>query len=96
MMKPIRIFAMVLMPMLLVPAVSAGQSAESIPLPELAIPECTKPPVLDGKLDDQCWKESSVIDSFYIIGGSEKTGKHKVYLCRDDAWLYVGFDMTLP
>ena len=35
-----------------------------------------KPPVLDGKLDDPCWKNAAVIDRFASFWNKDPPGRH--------------------
>lgn len=50
------------------------------------------PPIIDGKLDDSTWKNTTPIEAF-IIAELEMTvpDKTQVYLGFDDAALYIGF-----
>lgn len=67
-------------------------------LPEVAISPCTTAPVLDGVLDDECWKKAAVIGDFALFGSStgERTDKTRVSICFDDQWLYFGFECLRP
>ncbi len=61
------------------------------------IPTCKKTPVIDGKLDDICWEESAIVDKFNVITGKRgTTQKYKAYVTRDDKWLYVAYEVSLP
>jgi hypothetical protein len=54
----------------------------------------SKPPVLDGKLDDPCWRNAAVIDRFASYWS--KTPRHgtRAYLVWDDQALYYAAAMT--
>jgi hypothetical protein len=55
-----------------------------------------EPPVLDGKLDDKCWKEAAVIDRFASYWTNPKTPRMGTfaYLVWDDDALYYAGSMT--
>ncbi len=77
----------------------AGLGAGDAPapaLPDLVPPVCAAPPVLDGILDDACWTGAAVLGRLFVLGTNAVTDRHRVRLCRDDAWLYVAFDAALP
>lgn len=50
------------------------------------------PPIIDGKLDDNTWKQTTPIEAF-IVAELEMTvpDKTQVYLGYDDTALYIGF-----
>jgi len=53
-----------------------------------------KPPVIDGALDDECWKEALEISDFVQLKpneGEPPTGKTYCYLTYDSKNLYVAF-----
>ena len=55
----------------------------------------SKPPVLDGRLDDPCWAEARVIDTFpaFWLGRASGIGT-KARLVWDDQALYFAAEMT--
>ena len=56
----------------------------------------SEPPVLDGRLDDPCWKRAAVIDkfaSFWMDPPKSRPGT-KAYLIWDDDALYYAGSMT--
>jgi hypothetical protein len=55
-----------------------------------------EPPVLDGKLDDKCWKGAAVIDRFASYWTNPKTPRKGMfaYLVWDDDALYYAGSMT--
>jgi cellulose/xylan binding protein with CBM9 domain len=55
-----------------------------------------EPPVLDGKLDDRCWKSAAVIDRFasYWKNPKERITGIFAYLVWDDDALYYAGSMT--
>src|SRR3954447_25799938 len=56
----------------------------------------SKPPVLDGKLDDPCWKEAVVIDRFATFWTRTKTPREgtRAFLVWDDVAIYYAGAMT--
>lgn len=50
----------------------------------------SKPPVLDGKLDDPCWQEASVIDHFAAYWNKLPRAGTRAYLVWDDQAVYYG------
>ena len=71
---------------------AAVASAEAID-----VPICNAPR-LNGNLDDACWSNAVRLETFYDV----RTGKPveepgtAVWLCRDDAWLYIAFRCEEP
>src|SRR5689334_6097083 len=53
-----------------------------------------KPPVIDGKLDDEVWKTATVLKDFYQVQPGDNVipqNKTEVMLGYDSRFLYVGF-----
>src|SRR5205085_6107139 len=53
-----------------------------------------KPPVIDGKLDDEVWKQAVVLKDFYQISPGDNTAPSKpteVMIGYDAKFLYLGF-----
>ena len=73
----------------------AGECADP---PEVDIPKCEKPPVVNGKLDDECWKNAREIKEFFILKDKEgkKTEDTTVLFTRDRQWLYLAFKCKGP
>jgi hypothetical protein len=78
-------------------APTAGQPAIVLP-PEKAnavrIPRFDKPPVIDGKLDDEVWKQAIVLKDFYQIQPGDNIAPSKateVLIGYDSKFLYIGF-----
>src|SRR5437764_14980895 len=58
------------------------------------IPRFDKPPVIDGKLDDEVWKQAVVLKDFYQISPGDNTAPSKpteVMIGYDAKFLYLGF-----
>lgn len=37
----------------------------------LSIPTCSKPPVIDGRLDDECWPQAAHVVGFYRFASKD-------------------------
>ena len=79
------------------PATPAAKGAVVLP-PEKAspvtIPKFEKPPVIDGKLDDEVWKSAAVLKDFYQIDPGDNIAPSKpteVLIGYDPKFLYVAF-----
>ena len=62
---------------------------------ELAVymsPKVCKPPVIDGKLDDDAWKVAPAVTLVLAETGKPATKDTKARMCWDDKYLYVAFD----
>jgi hypothetical protein len=60
--------------------------------PEIRAPLVETPPVLDGSLDDACWKEAFCASGFYRPDRNQPaTEETFAYLCYDREHIYVGF-----
>ena len=55
------------------------------------IPLLSKAPVLDGKLDDACWRLAAKLAFSQQITGKPASEKTEAWLARDDKYLYLGF-----
>lgn len=58
-----------------------------------------KAPVIDGKLDDACWKGVPWTDDFVDIEGSKKpkpAHRTRAKMCWDDKALYIAAEITEP
>jgi hypothetical protein len=58
------------------------------------IPRFDKPPVIDGKLDDEVWKQAVVLKDFYQINPGDNIAPSKptdVFIGYDSKFLYFGF-----
>lgn len=65
----------------------------------LDIPVCKTPPKLDADLDDVCWRQATKRTGFHKVlksAGAPAEVQTTVWLCRDDAWLYVAFRCDDP
>ncbi|MDD2706612.1 MAG: sugar-binding protein [Verrucomicrobiae bacterium] len=60
-------------------------------IPVLQMVKTGEPPVVDGKLDDSCWKNAAVINRFVCVNGTSlPTQQTEAFLLYDDRNLYVG------
>jgi hypothetical protein len=76
---------------------AAGRPAIVLP-PEKAqpvrLPRFDKPPVIDGKLDDEVWKQAVVLKDFYQVQPGDNIAPSKpteVLLGYDPKFLYIAF-----
>ena len=63
-------------------------------LKPVVIPRFDKPPVIDGKLDDEVWKQAVVLKDFYQINPGDNiapTAPTEVFIGYDSRFLYFGF-----
>ena len=64
--------------------------------PSITAHRLTSPPVIDGKLMDDCWREAEVASDFWRSDGSSRANPSaSVQLVFDDENLYVGFRCPL-
>ncbi len=69
--------------------------------PTLAVPEyrakrSARPPVIDGLLDDEVWKQATPVELVRSLDGGKASLKTVVRLAYDDQNLYVSFDCEDP
>jgi hypothetical protein len=60
----------------------------------IVVPRFDKPPVIDGKLDDEIWKQAVVLKDFYQIQPGDNIAPSKpteVLIGYDSKFLYLGF-----
>ena len=71
-----------------------SQSIETAP--SIAVYRVTAPPIIDGKLTDDCWREAEVAAGFWRSDGTSSVEPSAtVQLAYDDENLYVGFRCPL-
>jgi len=79
---------------------TAGSSASrDVPLPAeksqpVRVPRFEKPPVIDGKLDDEAWKAAAVLGDFYQTQPGDNIAPSyptQVLLGYDSKFLYIAF-----
>lgn len=76
---------------------AAAPRSEVVPpekLRPVTLSHFDKPPVIDGLLDDEVWKDSTVLKEFYQIQPGDNLAPSKpteVRLGYDDKYLYLGF-----
>src|SRR5438132_6797961 len=81
------------------PPANGGAGKPTIVLPPekskpVKLPTFAKPPVIDGKLDDEVWKQAAVLKDFYQVQPGDNIAPSKlteVMLGRDAKFLYVAF-----
>ncbi len=65
----------------------------------LKVPQCSRPPAIDGMLDDACWSNALPLNGFdHVVAGNPETdkGAHTAYLTAGSEWLYVGVKAAHP
>src|SRR5690349_20244405 len=79
---------------------AAAKGAFTVP-PEksnpVTIPKFDKPPIIDGKLDDEVWQKAVVLKDFYQIQPGDNIAPSKpteVLLGYDPKFLYIAFKAT--
>src|SRR5713101_6176218 len=81
------------------PKAAGGTAKSAIVLPPektqpVRLPLFDKPPVIDGKLDDEIWKHAIVLKDFYQVQPGDNIAPSKpteVMLGRDAKFLYIAF-----
>ena len=76
--------------LLLLSAVSAPSQANE---PQISIQRTDKAPVIDGVLDDEVWKDATLVTEFYQlvpVEGANPSEATEAYLTYDSDMLYVG------
>ena len=58
---------------------------------DLKIEPVADPPVVDGVLDDACWKTAAAVNTLYLHASDTPARDTTVLLARDNQWLYLGF-----
>jgi len=64
-----------------------------------SVSRTAKAPILDGKLDDPCWKQAIVLKDFVLTAGDDGSPPKystQCYVLYDKTHLYVGFHCSEP
>ena len=79
-------------------AVERGsQQAPGLPSePLVRVGPTSVPPVIDGKLDDICWRDATMASGFVTIHGVWAYEQTTAYITYDDTYLYVAFECDEP
>lgn len=74
------------------------EAAKTWPAPgEFGIPKARIPPVVDGRLDEEDWKQAAFWTDIYPFNESEKGGPATTWrMLWDDQYLYFAFDCADP
>ena len=79
-------------------AIGAESQAAETTLSSLAVVEeplrvgrVSVPPVIDGNLDDACWREASMGSGFIRLEGRWAAEQTTTYVAYDDNYLYIAF-----
>ena len=51
----------------------------------------SKPPVIDGNLDDRCWQDATLASGFITTNGEWPAQQTTAYVTYDDSCLYIAF-----
>jgi len=73
---------------------SVGLSAQNVSpekVPTLHIIATNTPPVIDGKLDDLCWRQSSAVSRFVNLDGYWSREQTTVWVTYDQKNIYVAY-----
>ncbi len=62
----------------------------------LNIPECKRPPLLDGKLEDRAWRHAGKITKLYQINSNTPAPETTLWLVRHKMWLYISAHCRNP
>ena len=73
---------------------ATGQTEQDMVTRQAVCRWAAKPPVLDGKLDDPCWKHAAVIDRFASFWTKTPREGTQAYLVWDDEAIYYAATMT--
>ncbi len=66
-------------------------------LPVCYCPKTDRPPVLDGTLDDECWRSAGVLSDFVLFDQDAfLVHSCEARICHDDQWLYVAVRCAEP
>lgn len=65
-------------------------------LPEYRVPRASRPPTIDGRLDEDAWKAAPAVTLGSSMDGSPTTRKTVLKMLYDDANLYVAFEAEDP
>jgi hypothetical protein len=83
-----------IIPFLFIFPIHSYQDSPSTKRPQITIPKVSKPPELDGRLDDECWKIATRVDNFYKfapVDGEPASEKTEAYIAYDRENFYIAF-----
>jgi hypothetical protein len=66
----------------------------SVSAPTLAVPATNARPVIDGRLDDACWRDAARTGPLAITGGGTGTSTTEAWILRDAGHLYVALQCS--
>ena len=77
--------------------VTKAQGADTGALPVIPVAMATRPPAIDGRLDDECWQGAAVAGDFRDSrSGLATEAPTRAMILTDDRALYVAFDCHEP
>ncbi len=60
--------------------------------PQTAIRACATPPVLDGALNDPCWRRAAPASDFYVLPSGARSQDTTAKFAYDNTWLYIAVE----
>jgi len=75
----------------ILPVLAERKEKPELEIPRAEVIKTLSPPVIDGRLDDDCWKDAGRIRNFIWADGIGKPNEPtEAYLLWDDSNLYIG------
>ena len=73
------------------PVSPAGNTDVSLAIPEIECVKTANPPIVDGDLNDSCWKDAAPLQNFTLISGEKRPSANtEAFVCCDDENIYLG------
>jgi hypothetical protein len=90
-----KLFFLIIVLLLLAGSAGAANGAGLQNIRTLELAKSAVPPVLDGALDDEAWKNAAVVDDVWVtynpVNGNELPQSTRAYIAYDDENLYFAF-----
>jgi hypothetical protein len=90
-----KLFFLIIVLLLLAGSAGAANGARRQNIRTLEPAKTAVPPVIDGSLDDEAWKNAAVVDDVWItynpVNGNELPQSTRAYIAYDDENLYFAF-----
>jgi hypothetical protein len=75
-------------------ATVASQASERPPVPTIDPTRAATPPVIDGRLDDACWRDTEPISEFWNVEGNAQFKELQwAKVASDDEAIYISYHM---
>ena len=75
----------------LLASVAIGAESQAVVEEPLRVGRVSVPPVIDGNLDDACWREASMASGFIRVDGYWASEQTTTYAAYDDNYLYIAY-----